>query len=425
MGEWSSGPGPAQPDDADDSDVAAGNFPGRDPVSRPLPGGQADPAHQPPDVEPRYQPTELSRQQPVPGYQPTELSRQQPVPGYQPTELSRQQPVPGYQPTELSGQQPVPQYQPTEISRQQPVPGYQPTELSRQQPVPGYQPTELSRQQPVPGYQPTEMAPQQPDAPYAPRHQPPANLSQAQVPTNLAPGRRPADPPPGPMPPTIPPGQMPTNFASGRPPVDAPAHEPPTNAPPYQPPPPYQAPGSVAPYQAPGSGGSSDVVRYGPGVPAAAAPSQAGVTAEQVWRTGRLPEAPRRKGRMRRTLGSALTVVLLIAAGVVLYLRFHHAAFSVSGARITSVAKTGGCGVDVTGRIDTNGSAGTVSYEWAFQPQVQAPQPLSESVVSGQHSIYVTVAVQGTGHGSTSQKVTLEVLGPDTASATRTVAFSC
>jgi hypothetical protein len=376
MGERSSGPGPEQPDDADDSD-AAGNFPGRGPVSQPQPADLNNPAYPPP---------------PVPGYQPTELSRQQPVPGYQPTELSRQQPVPGYQPTELS----------------------------RQQPVPGYQPTELSRQQPVPGYQPTEMAPQQPDAPYVPRHQPPANLSQAQVPTNYAPGQRPANIPPGPMSPTVPPGQMPTNFASGRPPADVPPYQPPSSAAPYQ------APGSAGSYQPSGSAGSSDVVRYGPGVPAPSAASQPGVTAEQVWRTGRLPEAPRRKARVRRTLGSALTVLLLVAAGIVLYLRFHHAPFSVSSVKITSETKNG-CGVNVTGRIDTNGAAGTVSYQWAFQPQPpgQAPQPLSQSVVSGQHSVYVTVAVQGQGHGTSSQKVTLQVLGPDTASDTASVTFSC
>jgi len=391
MGEWSSGPGPAQPDDADDSDTT-----GRDPASRPQPADLAGPA---------YQPTELSRQQPVPGYQPTELSRQQPVPGYQPTELSQQQPVPGYQPTELS--------------QQQPVPGYQPTELSRQQPVPGYQPTELSQQQQA----------------YVPRHQPPANLSQAQVPTNYLPGQRPSNAPPSPMPPTIPPGQMPTSFASGRPPTDAPPYQPPGSVAPYQwpsSPAPYQAPGSAAPYQMPGSaasyppasGASSDVIRYGPGVPAAAAPSQAGVTAEQVWRTGRLPEAPRRKARVRRLLGSALTVVLLVAAAVVLYLRFHHAPFSVSSAKIISETKDG-CGVNVTGRIDTNGAAGTVSYQWMFQPQSQAPQPLSQSVVSGQHSVYVTVAVQGQGHGTSSQKVTLQVLGPDKFSSTVPVTFSC
>jgi hypothetical protein len=123
-------------------------------------------------------------------------------------------------------------------------------------------------------------------------------------------------------------------------------------------------------------------------------------------------------------LGSALTVILLIAAGVVLYLRFHHAPFQVSSAKIVSETKNG-CGVNVTGRIDTNGAAGTVSYQWVFQPQVQAPQPLSQSVVAGQHSVYVTVAVEGQGHGSASQKVTLQVLGPDTASDTESVTVSC
>jgi hypothetical protein len=190
------------------------------------------------------------------------------------------------------------------------------------------------------------------------------------------------------------------------------------------PPPAYQPPGYQPPaYQPPASAASSDVVRYGPGVPAPAA-SQAGVTAEQVWRTGRLPEPPKHRARMRRTLGSALTVILLIAAGVVLYLRFHHAPFQVSSVKITSETKNG-CGVNVTGEIGTNGASGTVSYQWVFQPQVQAPQPLSQSVVSGQHSVFVTVAVEGQGHGSATQKVTLQILGPGTGSATQSVTVSC
>ena len=65
-----------------------------------------------------------------------------------------------------------------------------------------------------------------------------------------------------------------------------------------------------------------------------------------------------------------------------------------------------------TGRIATNGSAGTVSYQWLFRPQSQAPQPLSQSVVAGQGAVYVTVAVQGQGQGSAAQTVTLQVLGP-------------
>ena len=155
------------------------------------------------------------------------------------------------------------------------------------------------------------------------------------------------------------------------------------------------------------------VIRYGPGVPA----SQAG--AESVWRTGGRP------GPRRRMLGLALTVILLVAAGVVLWLRFHHAPFHVTGVTITDQTRTS-CGVDMTGRIDTNGSAGTVSYQWVFRPLGNgAPQPLNQSVVAGQDAVYVTVAVEGRGHGSATQTVTLQVLGPDPGIASRTVTISC
>jgi len=118
-------------------------------------------------------------------------------------------------------------------------------------------------------------------------------------------------------------------------------------------------------------------------------------------------------------------VILLVAAGIVLYLRFFdHPAFHVTGAEIVKQTNNG-CAVDVTGRITTNGAAGTVSYQWVFRPQTQAPQPLSQSVVSGQHAVFVTVAVEGQGHGSASQMVTLDVLGPDTRSDSTNVTISC
>jgi len=147
-----------------------------------------------------------------------------------------------------------------------------------------------------------------------------------------------------------------------------------------------------------------------------------------VWRTGRRHEPPprqRRMRRLRRLLSLALTVILLVAAGIVLYLRFFdHPALHVTGVKIIKQTTTG-CTVDVTGQIATNGSAGTVSYQWVFRPQTQAPQPLNQSVVAGQHAVYVTVAVEGQGHGSASQTVALEVLGPDTGSALTDVTISC
>ena len=137
-------------------------------------------------------------------------------------------------------------------------------------------------------------------------------------------------------------------------------------------------------------------MRYSPGVPATPPPGAA-QTAERIWRTGRLAEPPRRPRRWRG-LGAALRVILLVATAVVLYLRFHHAPFHVTGVEITQRTQSG-CGVDVTGQISTNGAAGTVSYQWLFRDQ-QAPQPLSQSVVAGQNAVDVTVAVQGSGHGS-------------------------
>jgi hypothetical protein len=176
------------------------------------------------------------------------------------------------------------------------------------------------------------------------------------------------------------------------------------------------------------SPGSAEV-RYGRGVPEAtpasqAAAGQAGVSAEEVWRTGQLPGRPRGRGRWRRRAGTALTAVLLIACGVVVYLRLHHAPLTVTGVAITSQVKNG-CTVEVTGRISTSGGAGTVSYQWVVTPQVAPPRPLNQSVTAGQPAVYVTVSVQGTGRGQAAQQVTLQVLGPGQGSAAAHVNISC
>ena len=166
------------------------------------------------------------------------------------------------------------------------------------------------------------------------------------------------------------------------------------------------------------------LLRYGPGVPAAPPGSRVELTAEHVWRGDRADGPPPRRRRLGRLAGGALTVILLAASGVLLYLRFHHAPFHVTGIAITQQVHNG-CGVDITGQITTNGSAGTVSYQWLVEPSRQAPQPLSQSVPAGQQAVYVTVAVNGSGHGSASQTVVLQVLGPDTRTASAQVTVSC
>lgn len=184
----------------------------------------------------------------------------------------------------------------------------------------------------------------------------------------------------------------------------------------------------AAPVIPPGAGPpgqNQDIVRYGPGVPATPPPGQAELTAERAWH-GTGPARPPSPGRerWRRLASTALTIALLAASAVVLFLRFHHPPFHVTEVAITHQARKG-CVVDVTGRISTNGSAGTVSYQWLFRSGQQTPQPLNQSVAAAERAVYVTVTLEGSGHGSESQKVTLQVLGPDFRAASAVAVISC
>jgi hypothetical protein len=171
------------------------------------------------------------------------------------------------------------------------------------------------------------------------------------------------------------------------------------------------------------SGQVAGIVRYGPGVPVVLPVSQGGRTAEHVWR-GSPPPAPPPRSQLRRLGGSALTVALLVASGVVLFLRFYHPPFQVTGAAITQ-HPLAGCRVDVTGRVTTNGAAGTVIYRWLSRPGEQQATTLSQSVASGQHAVDVTVAVEGSGQGTASQTAILQVLSPDRRTASTHVTLNC
>jgi hypothetical protein len=171
-----------------------------------------------------------------------------------------------------------------------------------------------------------------------------------------------------------------------------------------------------------GAARAQQVVRHGPGVPGGVA-GTAAPTAEQVWQAGPPAAAPRGR-RARRRASSVLSVALLIASGVVIFLRLHHGPFGVTGVAITGQARSG-CTVNVTGRISTTGAAGTVSYQWTFASQQAAPQPMSEPAAAGQSAVYVTAAIQGQGHGSVTQRVTLQVLGPGHGTASAPVTLSC
>jgi len=234
--------------------------------------------------------------------------------------------------------------------------------------------------------------------------------------TRTSPGNDPVSPSP-PDNPASPVAQAPTQEAPAHPATDVVMHDPGPAAVP-------SAGAGHSSEDAGPSGQPSKIVRYGPGVPAAPLAGQAQLTAEHIWGDTSPAKLSRRRARLATLAGWALTVILLAASGVLLFLRFHHVPFQVTGVAITQQTKTQ-CGVDVTGRITTNGSAGTVSYQWLLRTGGQPPQPLSQSVVAGQHAVYATVALEGQGHGATLQTVTLQVLGPDARAVSTAVAVSC
>lgn len=155
--------------------------------------------------------------------------------------------------------------------------------------------------------------------------------------------------------------------------------------------------------------------------PAAGVP---GPAVEQAWRSGRLAAPPGGARRARRLPGAVLSVVLVGTAGAVLFARLHHGPLAVTGV-VISRPVSAGCGAVVTGRIATNGSPGVVAYRWVFTPGSPPGQRLEQSVAAGQHAVRVAVDVTGSGPGSPSQRVRLQVLDPGHASASAVVRLRC
>ena len=165
-----------------------------------------------------------------------------------------------------------------------------------------------------------------------------------------------------------------------------------------------------------------DLVRYGPGVPADPPAASAGLTAERVWRGGGTPGPRRRRTRLGQILGWALTVILLAASGVLLYLRFHHVPLQVTGVAIVGSGSTA-CSLTVTGQITTNGGQGTVTYRWLFPTGPPATE--QQSVSAGQSTVNVHVQIDGTGHGMAPQRVWLQVLSPGQGTASEYILIRC
>jgi hypothetical protein len=326
--------------------------------------------------------------------------------------------VPPQPATEIVAPQPAAEETDTHVVPQQPPTVVADSPGSATDAAPAHPPTEVASPGPTdaaPAHPPTEIAATAPVSGAAPAH-PPTEI--ADSPAAAAPSA-PALAAPAPSAP-----------AASAPAAVAPAAAAPEStvgaapgqaAGPGQLAPPAPLP-STADAMPPRS--AAGIVRYGPGVPVVLPVSQGGRTAEHIWRGSQPPASPPRSARWRRLGGSALTVLLLVASGVILFLRFYHPAFQVTGATV-SQHTAAGCRVDVTGRVTTNGSAGTVTYQWLFKPGGQQATTLSQSVSSGQDAVDVTAALEGSGQGTASQTAILQVLSPDRRTASTRVTLNC
>lgn len=161
-----------------------------------------------------------------------------------------------------------------------------------------------------------------------------------------------------------------------------------------------------------------EVVRFGPGVPAAAT--------VPGWSTPTGPPSrdPRRR-RPRRWVGAVLT--LLIVAGVVAFLLLRggsQVAVQRLDVRAAPAAASCDTTVDVVGTITTDGHAGSVRYQW-LRSDGQTSEVLTQTVASGTTSTDVHLQWSVTGQGRLAATATLRVLDPAPTEAAGGFTYSC
>ncbi|WP_433781601.1 hypothetical protein ACQPX6_17635 [Actinomycetospora sp. CA-101289] len=159
-----------------------------------------------------------------------------------------------------------------------------------------------------------------------------------------------------------------------------------------------------------------EVVRFGPGVPAA--------TAVPGWSTPAGGAGTRRR-RPRRWVGGLLT--LLIVAGVVAFLLLRGgSSVAVQRVDVRAAPASASCDstVDVVGTLTTDGRAGSVRYQW-LRSDGQTSEVLSQTIAGGTTATDVHLQWSVTGQGRLAATATLRVLDPTPAEASGGFTYSC
>jgi eukaryotic-like serine/threonine-protein kinase len=194
---------------------------------------------------------------------------------------------------------------------------------------------------------------------------------------------------------------------------------PPPAAPPAAPPlQPAGAPGAIWPPRADVAEPGPGLVRFGPGLPASAPPPV------PQWATP--PRTRRRRRLWPRVLSTALTLAIIAAVGVVLWIRAHET-LKVSAVAVAPAALPGNsCNVtvDVVGTVFTNTHGGQIQYQWIRNGTLTSPVQTA-IIASGQTRTQLHLNWSFHGTGTYRATAELRMLSPEVTSATTTFTYSC
>jgi hypothetical protein len=143
------------------------------------------------------------------------------------------------------------------------------------------------------------------------------------------------------------------------------------------------------------------------------------------------PDTVKARSRRRRRprWGSIVSTIitLLIIGGVAgfWYLKNHHAALKDTTVSVKLLSTPKNCAgtVDLVGTITTNGSGGTITYQWTKNSAALPAATVSAG--SGQNSVQVTLKWTFTGKGTQQDVAELQVLSPNSAVGNAQFTYTC
>ncbi|GGU98027.1 hypothetical protein GCM10010275_40820 [Streptomyces litmocidini] len=170
-----------------------------------------------------------------------------------------------------------------------------------------------------------------------------------------------------------------------------------------------------------------EVLRFGPGVTAAAARRAENTpTAAQIWH-GTLPGAPPpRRPRTRRLLRYAPAAVILLVVLALLARREYGPRAEVRSVAVTAPEGTLGCDgtANVLGVVRTDGRPGTLTYHWERSDGTRS-DPLRETLPRGRKEARLHLLWTFRGRGTHHAVARLVVTSPSPRTAEATFTYRC